>query len=87
MPRNLGRGGDLPVVGDCDATAKVRTSTFRPSTGEWFLDLSGNGKLVGCSVTLVGRIRPSRRLACGGRMVKSFCHVNTVCINYVLWDD
>ncbi len=46
----FGTRGDLPVVGDWDGTGKVRIGVFRPSTGEWFLDMNGNGKFDGCKV-------------------------------------
>jgi hypothetical protein len=46
----FGASTDLPVVGDWDGTGKVRIGVFRPSTGEWFLDMNGNGKFDGCKV-------------------------------------
>ncbi len=46
----FGTKGDLPVVGDWDGTGKVRIGAFRPSTGQWFLDMNGNGKLDSCTV-------------------------------------
>jgi hypothetical protein len=46
----FGNKGDLPVVGDWDGTGFVRVGVFRPSTGMWYLDLNGNGKLDKCSV-------------------------------------
>ena len=46
----FGTKGDLPVVGDWDGTGFVRVGVFRPSTGMWYLDLNGNGKLDKCSV-------------------------------------
>jgi hypothetical protein len=46
----FGTRGDLPVVGDWDGTGKVRIGVFRPSTGMWYLDLNGNGKLDGCKI-------------------------------------
>jgi hypothetical protein len=46
----FGSRGDLPVVGDWDGTGKVRIGVFRPSTGMWYLDMNGNGKLDKCGV-------------------------------------
>jgi hypothetical protein len=46
----FGMRGDLPAVGDWDAMGKVRIGVFRPRTGEWFLDMNGNGKFDGCRV-------------------------------------
>ena len=47
---HFGVGGDFPVVGDWSGTGEVRIGVFRPSTGEWFLDMNGNGKFDGCAV-------------------------------------
>jgi hypothetical protein len=44
----FGSRGDLPVAGDWDGTGRVRIGVFRPRTGEWFLDMNGNGKFDGC---------------------------------------
>jgi len=46
----FGQPGDLPVVGDWDATGTSKIGLFRPATGDWFLDLNGNGQWDGCSV-------------------------------------
>ena len=46
----FGRTGDLPVVGDWKGTGKLKIGVFRPSTGQWFLDLNGNGKLDSCTI-------------------------------------
>jgi hypothetical protein len=46
---SFGKKGDLPVVGDWDGTGNVRIGVFRPSTGQWFLDMNGNGKLDDCT--------------------------------------
>ena len=46
----FGASIDLPVVGDWDGTGKARIGVFRPSTGEWFLDMDGNGKFDGCII-------------------------------------
>jgi hypothetical protein len=48
--KNFGNKGDLPVSGDWDGTGKVRIGVFRPSTGEWLLDINGNGKFDGCTI-------------------------------------
>jgi Divergent InlB B-repeat domain len=45
-----GRPGDLPVVGDWSSKGMANIGFFRPDTGEWFLDLNGNGKRDGCKV-------------------------------------
>jgi hypothetical protein len=41
---NFGEAGDLPVIGDWNGTGISKIGVFRPATGEWFLDLNGNGK-------------------------------------------
>ena len=46
----FGTKGDIPIAGDWDGTGKVRIGVFRPSTGMWYLDLNGNGKLDACGV-------------------------------------
>jgi hypothetical protein len=46
----FGAEGDLPIVGDWDGTGSVRVGVFRPSTGMWYLDINGNGKLDSCTV-------------------------------------
>ncbi len=46
----FGAPNDLPVVGDWDRTGRARDGVFRPSTGEWFLDMNGNGAWDGCAV-------------------------------------
>jgi hypothetical protein len=46
----FGQRGDLPLVGDWDGTGKIRIGVFRPSTGMWYLDMNGNGKLDKCGV-------------------------------------
>jgi hypothetical protein len=48
----FGAAGDLPVVGDWDGNGVDKIGVFRPSTGEWFLDLNGDGKWNGCKVDL-----------------------------------
>jgi hypothetical protein len=35
--------GDVPVVGDWTGTGTYKIGIYRPSTGQWFLDLNGNG--------------------------------------------
>jgi hypothetical protein len=45
----FGVSGDLPVVGDWDASGASKIGVFRPSTGEWFLDMNGNGQWDGAS--------------------------------------
>jgi hypothetical protein len=46
----FGSVGDLPVVGDWSGTGMAKIGVFRGTTGEWFLDINGNGKWDGCSV-------------------------------------
>jgi hypothetical protein len=46
----FGGVGDLPVVGDWDGSGKTKIGVFRPSTGEWFIDINGNGIFDGCQV-------------------------------------
>ncbi len=46
----FGQPGDLPVAGDWDATGSTKIGVFRPKTGDWFLDLNGNGQWDGCNV-------------------------------------
>ena len=46
----FGAAGDIPIVGDWTGTGSVRIGVYRPSTGEWFLDLNGNGKLDACGI-------------------------------------
>jgi hypothetical protein len=46
----FGQFGDRPVVGDWDGNGVIRIGVFRPSTGQWFLDMNGNGQLDDCSV-------------------------------------
>ena len=48
MLGRFGRSGDLPVVGDWEGTGKAKIGVFRPSTGEWILDINGNGQFDGC---------------------------------------
>jgi hypothetical protein len=47
---SFGQDGDLPVAGDWDASGISKIGLFRPSTGEWFLDINGNGIWDGCNV-------------------------------------
>jgi len=46
----FGQFGDRPVVGDWDGTGVIRIGVFRPSTGQWFLDMNSNGRFDDCSV-------------------------------------
>lgn len=46
----FGYDGDIPVVGDWDGSGTSKIGIFRPNTGEWFLDLNGNGQWDGCNV-------------------------------------
>jgi hypothetical protein len=49
---SFGAPGDIPVAGDWNGTAKTKIGVFRPSTGEWFLDLDGNGVWDGPNIDL-----------------------------------
>jgi hypothetical protein len=44
---SFGAAGDIPVSGDWNAGGKSKIGVYRPSTGEWFLDLNGNGNWDG----------------------------------------
>jgi hypothetical protein len=46
----FGVDGDLPIVGDWNGTGQVGIAVFRPSTGDWLLDINGNGKFDGCAI-------------------------------------
>jgi hypothetical protein len=46
----FGSAGDIPVAGDWSGTGTAKIGVFRAATGEWFLDLNGNGKWDGCNV-------------------------------------
>lgn len=49
---NIYVDGDLPVVGDWSGNGITQLGLFRPSTGEWFLDSSGNFAWDGCGIDL-----------------------------------
>ncbi len=49
---SFGSSGDMPVSGDWNGNGVSKIGVFRPSTGEWFLDLNGNGKWDGPSLDL-----------------------------------
>jgi hypothetical protein len=46
----FGDDGTLPVVGDWSGGGAARPGFFRPSTGEWVLDMNGNGHFDGCAI-------------------------------------
>jgi hypothetical protein len=46
----FGTPTDLPVAGDWTNTGQTRIGTFNSRTGEWRLDLNGNGLFDGCVV-------------------------------------
>lgn len=48
--KSFGAAGDRPVSGDWTGSGKTNIGVYRPATGEWFLDLNGNGKLDGCGI-------------------------------------
>ncbi len=45
----IGLNGDMPVVGDWDASGTAKVGTFRPTDGAFYLDYNGNGQWDGCS--------------------------------------
>jgi hypothetical protein len=47
--RFFGGSGDLPVVGDWTGEGKTKIGVFRPGTGEWLLDSSGDGEGKSCA--------------------------------------
>jgi hypothetical protein len=49
---SFGISSDLPVAGDWNGAGKTKIGVFRPSTGEWFLDLNGNGQWDGPTLDL-----------------------------------
>ena len=49
---SFGISGDLPVAGDWAGTGGSQIGVFRPTTGEWFLDLNGNGSWDGCEIDI-----------------------------------
>jgi hypothetical protein len=49
---SFGQAGDLPVIGDWNGTGISKIGVFRPTTGEWFLDLDGDGKWDGPTADL-----------------------------------
>ncbi|HWP22578.1 MAG TPA: fibronectin type III domain-containing protein [Candidatus Binatia bacterium] len=46
----FGAAGDIPVVGDWSGNGTAKIGVFRAATGEWFLDMNGNGQWDGPSV-------------------------------------
>jgi hypothetical protein len=51
----FGAPGDIPVVGDWNGEGRTRIGVFRPSLGQWFLDISGTGGQYNSSTTLEGQ--------------------------------
>jgi hypothetical protein len=49
---SFGRIGDFPIVGDWNGTGISKIGVARPTTGEWLLDLNGNGKWDGPTVDI-----------------------------------
>ena len=41
--------GDRPIVGTWTGSGPAKIGLYRPTTGEGFLDLNGNGRWDGCS--------------------------------------
>jgi hypothetical protein len=48
--KSFGTAGDRPVTGDWNGSGIAQIGLYRPATGQWFLDLNGNGKWDGCDV-------------------------------------
>jgi hypothetical protein len=46
----FGSPGDLPIVGDWNGSGTAKIGVFRAASGEWFLDLNGNGQWDGSSI-------------------------------------
>ena len=46
----FGTTGDIPIVGDWSGTGTAKIGVFRAATGEWFLDLNGNGQWDGPTI-------------------------------------
>ncbi len=46
---NVYREGDVPVAGDWTGRGTTSVGLFRPSTGEWFLDMNANRSWNGCA--------------------------------------
>jgi hypothetical protein len=46
--KSFGTAGDRPVTGNWTGIGTTKIGLYRPATGEWFLDLNGNGKWDGC---------------------------------------
>jgi hypothetical protein len=44
----IGLNGDIPLVGDWDATGSSKVGVFRPSDGTFYLDYNGSGTWEGC---------------------------------------
>jgi hypothetical protein len=40
-----GAPGDIPVTGDWDGSGKTKLGIYRPQTGQWILDMNGNGSI------------------------------------------
>jgi Divergent InlB B-repeat domain len=49
---SFGRIGDFPIIGDWNGTGISKIGVARPTTGEWLLDLNGNGKWDGPTVDI-----------------------------------
>jgi hypothetical protein len=43
----FGVAGDIPVAGDWNGTGTITIGVYRPSTGQWILDLNNNGSFDG----------------------------------------
>jgi len=46
----FGTTGDLPVAGDWTGNGRTQIGVFTPASGQWKLDVNGNGIFDGCTV-------------------------------------
>jgi len=47
---NFGADTDRPLLGDWNGTGTAKIGVFRAATGEWFLDINGNGQWDGPTI-------------------------------------
>jgi hypothetical protein len=55
----FGESGDLPVAGDWNGDGRAKIGLFRPATGEWLLDLDGDGAFDDCPAGVCARFGES----------------------------
>jgi len=56
-----GERTDIPISGRWNLQGYDRIGAFRPSTGRWYLDVSGNGKWNGCDTDDCGYLKVFKR--------------------------